>query len=605
MDFLTIISFVGFTALVAVVAWYATRNTDEKSADGYFLGGRSLGAVTIAGSLLLTNLSAEQIVGLNGQAFSEGIMVMAWETLAAIAIILGAIFLLPKYMTSGITTIPEFIEARFDANTKSLLSILFLFAYGLVLLPTILYGGSLAFSTMFDLPSVLGISEWSVIWLCVWIIGLIGIVYAIFGGLKAVAVSDLINAVGLLIGGLLIPIFGLMLIGDNSISEGLNVLWESNPDKFEMVGAVDSSIPFSTVFTGMMIAQMYYWGTNQSILQRVFAARSLKEGQKGMMLAALVKFLIPVVVVLPGIIAWHYFDGQLENADQAYPALVKEVLPDAFVGFFAAVLFGAVLSSFNSLLNSSATLFGFDLFKQFFNAKATEQQRVKAGKNFGLGLGLISMTIAPFIANAPDGLFSYIQSSLGSLSVPILAVVLVGMFTKKVPAIAAKTVMVGGVLIYLTSLLFLESSFRNNAVTDATKDGTITQVETIINKGNAEKLFNPKGIIIEKNETKAIEDQKLTAEELSTIKEKTPEEILTALKKVSVIKAQAYPHFLHIMGIIFALSIVYMLIMGKYKPSKVAYEPKVTEAIDVTPWKYTIVAAIVISLLVLSTYLIF
>ena len=324
-----------------------------------------------------------------------------------------------------------------------------------------------------------------------------------------------------------------------------------------------------------------------------------------MLFAAFVKFLIPVIVVLPGIIAWHYFDGQLANPDQAYPALVKEVLPGAFVGFFAAVLFGAVLSSFNSLLNSSATLFGFDLFKQFFNNEATESQRVKAGKNFGLGLGLVSMTIAPFIAFAPDGLFNYIQSSLGSMSVPILAVVLIGMFTKKVPAIAAKAVMIGGVLLYLTSLLFLESSFRNGAVADATKDGTITQVETIINKGNAEKLFNPKGIIIEEKETKAIEDEKLTAEELSTIKEKTPEEILAALKKVSVIKAKAYPHFLHIMGIIFVLSIAFMLMMGKIRPQQTPYEPKITDAIDVTPWKYTIIVSIIITLLVLSTYLIF
>jgi len=551
MNVLTIFSFVGFTALVAFIAWYATRNTDEKSADGYFLGGRSLGAITIAGSLLLTNLSAEQIVGLNGQAFSEGIMVMAWETLAAIAIIIGAIFLLPKYMRSGITTIPEFIGVRFDANTKSLLSILFLFAYGLVLLPTILYSGSLAFSTLFDLPTVLGLSEWAVIWACVWIIGAIGIVYAIFGGLKAVAVSDLINAIGLLIGGLLIPIFGLLLIGDNSIGEGLNRLWAANPNKFEMAGAVDSSIPFSTVFTGMMIAQVYYWGTNQSILQRVFAAKSLKEGQKGMLFAALVKFLIPVIVVLPGIIAWHYFDGQLANADQAYPALVKEVLPEAFVGFFAAVLFGAVLSSFNSLLNSSATLFGVDLYKQFFNKEATDLERVKAGKNFGFGLGVISMSIAPFIIYAPDGLFSYIQQSLGSLSVPILAVVLIGMFTKNVPAIAAKTVMIVGVISYLISLIFLEPFFRGGALAQAKADG-----------------------IIDANQ-------------------------------LSIIEAQAYPHFLHIMGIIFVISMIYMLLMGKYRPLETPYEPEVTDVVDVTPWKYTIIASILITLLVLSTYLIF
>jgi len=551
MDLLTILSFVGFTALVAVIAWYATRKTDENSADGYYLGGRSLGAITIAGSLLLTNLSAEQIVGLNGQAFTEGILVMAWETLAAIAIIIGAVFLLPKYMRSGITTIPEFIETRFDANTKSLLSILFLFAYGIVLLPTILYSGSLAFSTMFDLPETLGMSQQAVIWLCVWIIGAIGIVYAIFGGLKAVAVSDLINAIGLLIGGLLIPIFGLMLIGDDSIGDGLSKLWNSNPDKFKIAGEVDSSIPVETIFTGMMIAQVYYWGTNQSILQRVFAAKSLKEGQKGMLLAALVKFLIPVIVVLPGIIAWEYFQGDLANADQAYPALVKEVLPAGLVGFFAAVLFGAVLSSFNSLLNSSATLFGVDLFKHFFKKDATEMETVKAGKKFGLILGVVSMTIAPFIAFAPDGLFSYIQSSLGSLSVPILAVVLVGMFTKKVPAIAAKSVMIGGVIIYLISLIVLEPSFRDSAVEAAQASG------------------------------------------------------ITDLKELSIIKAKAYPHFLHVMGIIFAVSIAYMLALGKYRPMKTPYEPKVTDAVDVTPWKYAMIAGIFIALLVLSTYFIF
>ena len=552
MAFITIFSFIGFTALVALVAWYATRKTDEKSADGYFLGGRSLGGLTIAGSLLLTNLSAEQIVGLNGQAFSEGIMVMAWETLAAIAIIFGAIFLLPKYMKSGITTIPEFIEIRFDAQTKSILSILFLFAYGVILLPTILYSGSIAFSTMFDIPGVLGMSEWVVIWICVWCIGSIGIIYAIFGGLKAVAVSDLINAFGLLIGGLLIPIFGLLLIGDGNIISGLTELWNNNPNKFEMKGAVDSSIPFTgTVLTGMMVAQIYYWGTNQSILQRVFAAKSLKQGQQGMLLAALVKFLIPVIVVLPGIIAWHHFDGRLENADQAYPALVKEVLPGGLVGFFAAVLFGAVLSSFNSLLNSSATLFGVDLFKPFFKSDATELETVKAGKKFGLFLGLISMSIAPFIFYASDGLFDYIQRSLGSMSVPILAVVLVGMFTKKVPAIAAKTIMIADVVLYVISIVFLEPYYRDSATEIATQRG------------------------------------------------------ITNVKELSLIQANAYPHFLEVMGVLFILSIIYMLIMSKISPKKTAYEPRITEAIDVTPWKYAIIVGVGITVLVMATYFIF
>ncbi len=548
---LSIISFAGFTILVAVIAWYSTRNTNENSADGFYLGGRSLGAITIAGSLLLTNLSAEQIVGLNGQAFSEGILVMAWETLAAIAMVITALWFLPKYMQKGITTIPEFIQSRFDENTKAILSVLFLIAFGIVLLPTILYAGSKAFMTMFELPETLGISETAAYWLCIWSIGLIGIIYAIYGGLKAVAVSDLVNAIGLLIGGLLIPFFGLALIGDGSIMDGLSALWTDNQDKFDVTGGVTSSIPVGTIFTGMMIAQMYYWGTNQAILQRVFAAKSLAEGQKGMLLAAFVKFLIPVIVVLPGIIAWNLFGSELSDADAAYPELVRRVLPSSLLGFFAAVLFGAVLSSFNSLLNSSATLFGFDLYKKFFNREATELQTVKAGKRFGIGLAIVSMSIAPFIRYAPDGLFSYIQQALGSLSVPILAVVVIGILTKKVPAIGAKIALIGGVIMYLISLLVIGPNMVDSAMANAAANG------------------------------------------------------ITDAGELAIIEAEAYPHFLHIMGVLFVVNIIIMLVSGMIKPKTDIYIPETTDVIDTTPWKYATIVGILITLLVLSTYLIF
>ncbi|WP_394975464.1 solute:sodium symporter family transporter [uncultured Croceitalea sp.] len=552
MGTLSIISFLGFTLLVAGVAWYATRKTNEKSADGFYLGGRSLGALTIAGSLLLTNLSAEQIVGLNGQAFTEGILVMAWETLAAIAMVITAIWFLPKYMKKGITTIPEFIQGRFDENTKAILSVLFLIAFGIVLLPTILYAGSKAFITMFQLPEVLGISETACYWICVWSIGLIGIVYAIYGGLKAVAVSDLMNAIGLLVGGLLIPYFGLTMISDDgTITGGLAKLWSENQDKFDVTGGPTSSIPVGTIFTGMMIAQMYYWGTNQSILQRVFGAKSLKEGQKGVLLAAFVKFLIPVIVVLPGIIAYNMFGAELNDADASYPELVRRVLPASLLGFFAAVLFGAILSSFNSLLNSSATLFGFDLYKKLFNKTASELQTVKAGKRFGLGLAAISMTIAPFIRNAPDGLFAYIQESLGSLSVPILAVVLIGILTKKVPAIGAKIVLIAGVLMYLISQFVISPRMVENAITKAKASG------------------------------------------------------VTDVAELALVKAEAYPHFLHIMGILFVVNVIIMLVVGMIRPKTDVYVPKVTDVIDTTPWKYAWIVGGLISLLVLSTYLIF
>ena len=188
---------------VAGIAWWSTRSTDESSADGYFLAGRSLTAGVIAGSLLLTNLSTEQIVGLNGQAYTEGILVMAWETLAAMAMVVTAIFLLPRYLKGGITTVPQFLERRYDTFTKSLTSALFLSGYVVVLLPIVLYSGAVAFSAMFNLPELLDVSKTTSLWICVWGIGIIGSIYAVFGGLKAVAVSDTINAIGLLIGCLL------------------------------------------------------------------------------------------------------------------------------------------------------------------------------------------------------------------------------------------------------------------------------------------------------------------------------------------------------------------------------------------------------------------
>ena len=195
------IIFIAFTLLVGVIAYLATRNTNENSEDGYFLGGRSLTAPVIAASLLLTNLSTEQLVGLNGSAFNEGILVMAWETLAAIAMVVTATLLLPRYLKGGLTTIPQFLERRYDTATKSITSGLFLSGYVVVLLPIVLYSGAVAIIGMFDLTSLLNLSQGTTLVVTVWSIGLIGSVYAIFGGLKAVAVSDTVNAVGLLIGG--------------------------------------------------------------------------------------------------------------------------------------------------------------------------------------------------------------------------------------------------------------------------------------------------------------------------------------------------------------------------------------------------------------------
>ena len=248
---------------------------------------------------------------------------MAWETLAAIAMIITAIFLLPRYLKGGITTVPTFLERRYDKTTKAITSGLFLTGYVVVFLPIVLYSGSLALSTMFDIPGLFGISKNAALWVCVFSIGIIGSIYAIFGGLKAVAVSDTINAVGLIVGGVLIPVFGLIEIGGGSFTEGITVLTSSHPEKLNAIGSSSSSIPFATIFTGMMLVQLFYWGTNQAIIQRALGAKDLKEGQKGLLLASFFKVLGPIIVVLPGIIAFHLFGDTLTNPDEAYPKSVS------------------------------------------------------------------------------------------------------------------------------------------------------------------------------------------------------------------------------------------------------------------------------------------
>ena len=547
---LSIFSFLGFTILVAVISYLATRKTNESSSDGYFLGGRSLTAGVIAGSLLLTNLSTEQIVGLNGSAYKDGLSVMAWETLAAIAMVITAMFLLPRYLKGGLTTVPQFLAKRFDITTKTITSGLFLTGYVVVLLPVILYSGSVAISGMFDVPTLLGVSKTSAIVICIWGIGIIGSIYAVFGGLKAVAVSDSINAIGLLVGGILIPIFGLMAIGDGSIFGGLDVLMAANPERFDSTGNHGQEVPFATIFTGMMLVQLFYWGTNQQIIQRALGAKNLAEGQKGLLLASFIKILGPLILVLPGMIAYYYFDGGLASRDLAYPELVRAVLPKPLIGFFAAVLFGAILSSFNSVLNSSVTLFGIDVYKQHINKEAAEKTVVKYGKIFGICLAIAAMFIAPLIANA-GSLFNYLQQINGIYSIPIFTIIVVGYLTKRVPAIAAKIGIVLGSVLYIISQFWIGPNMVAAALEKAKEAGIID-----------------------------------------------PQEL-------RIIEADAYPHFLHIMAILFVLNVVIMLIIGKLYPRKEPFIQEYTKQVEITPWKHTNKVGLAICLFVIGIYIYF
>lgn len=447
MNTISIISFILATGGVAFFTYRIVHRMkkSDNATEEYFTGGRALTWPIVAGSLLLTNLSTEQLVGLNGAVFGDKALVgIAWEALAAFAMIATALVFLPRYLASGFTTTPAFLEKRFDKTTRSMVSGLFLFGYVTVLLPVVLYTGSLALIGMFDLNLPL--------WFVVATIGILGSSYAIFGGLKSVAVSDTLNGVGLLIGGLAIPFLALIALGDGSFFSGLAALTNDNPEYLTGLTQtnVDNkvvSVPWPTLLTGMMFIQVFYWSTNQVIVQRAMAAKSLAEGQKGVLFASAMKLVGPLMLCLPGIIALHMTDLTIDKQDQVYGAIVRHVLPDWSLGLFAAVLMGSILSSFNSALNSASTLFSLQFYNGYINRNATGEQIVKIGRYFSIGLAVTSIFIAPLLAQM-QSIFEYLQKVNGLYSVPIIGIFLLGITTKHVPAVAAKMGMIVGVGFY-------------------------------------------------------------------------------------------------------------------------------------------------------------
>ena len=442
----TLLSFFFFTGLVGLLTVFLTRGDDHATSEGYFLAGRRLTGGIIAGSLLLTNLSTEQLVGLNGAAFNDGICVMAWEVVAAVSLVIMALFFLPKYLKSGITTVPQFLEERFDSHTRTITTLIFVIAYAGILLPIILYTGATGLIGILDIKSITGLQSDSVVlWMTVWLIGILGSLYAIFGGLRTVAVSDTINGFGLLVGGVAISYFGLLAVAgpEGGAWQGLQVLRESQPEKFNSIGGSQQSVPFSTLFTGVLLLNLFYWTTNQQIIQRTFGASSLSEGQKGVLLAGLFKVLAPLILVLPGIIAYHLYAADDLPGDHAYGTLVRNVLPVWLTGFFAAVMVGAILSSFNSALNSTATLFSLGVFKGLLKPDASQSQVIAAGKWCGWLVAIAAMSSAPLLAGQ-ESIFGYLQKMNALYFIPIFSVMLVGMYSKYVPAEAANLALIVG-----------------------------------------------------------------------------------------------------------------------------------------------------------------
>ena len=423
-----------------------------------FLAGRTLSWTLIGFSLIASNISTEHFVGMAGQAFGRvGLAIASYEWMSAIVLVFVAWWLLPRFLEAGIYTMPEYLEYRYDVGARTTMAIFMMVAYVIVFLATVLYSGAVALDAIFDLTGFFQArfdlpADDAAFWASVagiWLIGLIAGCYTIYGGLKAVVWSDLIQGAGLLLGGVVVAYLGLRLLGDGSILDGWASFREVNADKLHVVLPWnDPDVPWLAVFVGgLWIPNIFYWGLNQFITQRTLGAKSLAEGQKGIFFAAWLKLLIPFIIVMPGILAFQLYGDVITNGDLAYPHMIKELLPPYLRGMMFAALCGAVMSSFNSGINSASTIFTIDIYKRFLRPEASNRDEVRVGRIATAVIVVIACLWAPVISGF-QGVFNYIQEIWGFISPGIVAAFLVGIVLKKAPAIAAKGAMWLGLPLY-------------------------------------------------------------------------------------------------------------------------------------------------------------
>ncbi|MDK7114925.1 solute:sodium symporter family transporter [Staphylococcus pettenkoferi] len=456
MNWISIILFIIVVGGVSVYAYVRSKRVNTDNTDGFFMGGRSLTGFTVASTIIMTNLSTEQIVGQNGQSYSVGMEVMAWEVTAAVAVVLLAWVFLPKYLRYGVTTISEFLEMRYDSFTKKLVSILFIITYVLSFLPVVLYSGSLVFNKMFHVSDYLGVSNNTAVIIISSVIGIIGIIYLFVGGLSLSAFSDTLYGIALIIGGLAITILGLGHLGNGNFLHGFDHIVQHTPEKLNGWGAVDSSVvPWPTLFFGMFFNNLFFWCGNQMIVQKALAAKNLKESQKGAIYLSLFKVFGPIFTVIPGVIAFNMFGSHISTSDNAFPKLLSTVLPDWAYGLFGAIIFGAILSSFVGSLNSTTTLFTLDFYKPLVGRKASDKHVAIVGHVATVLIGAIVVIIAPLISLFPSGLYAVVQQFNGIYSMPLLVLILVGFFAKRTSKLGAKVALITHIVLYGALTYFL------------------------------------------------------------------------------------------------------------------------------------------------------
>lgn len=450
--------------IISLGLWVSrSKDGEKKGTKDYFLAGKTLPWWAIGSPLIAANISAEQFIGMSGSGFSIGLAIASYEWMAALTLIIVAKYFLPVFIEKGIYTIPEFVENRFKSrNLKTILAVFWLVLFIFVNLTSVLYLGSLALETILGVPMMYAIIG----------LALFAVVYSLYGGLSAVAWTDVVQVFFLILGGLFTTVLAVSYIGgDGGIMEGLSKMTQAAPDHFKMILEKDNpqfmNLPgIAVLIGGLWVANLYYWGFNQYIIQRALAAKSINEAQKGLVFAAFLKLIVPVLVVVPGIAAFVITTNPelmvglgtmaqqhiptLSQADKAYPWLTQ-FLPVGAKGVVFAALAAAIVSSLASMLNSIATIFTMDIYKEYIGPKASETRLVNVGRISAVVALIIACFIAPLLGGI-DQAFQYIQEYTGLVSPGILAVFLLGLFWKKTNAKGA----IIGVVLSIPFALFLK-----------------------------------------------------------------------------------------------------------------------------------------------------
>ncbi len=444
------IVFIGYALLIISIGLYVSRKKKghERNAEDYFLAGKSLPWWAVGASLIAANISAEQMIGMSGSGMAIGLAIASYEWMAAITLIIVGKYFLPIFIEKGLYTIPQFIEKRYSTNLKTILAVFWIALFIFVNLTSVLFLGGKAIDT------ILGNGDGSMIFPAIIALACFAAAYSIYGGLAAVAWTDVVQVTLLVIGGFITSIIALdNVTPDGGIFNGLSHVYETAGDKFHMILKKDNpefaNLPgIAVLIGGLWVANLYYWGFNQYIIQRTLAAKSLKEAQRGIIFAAFLKLLIPLFVVVPGIIAYVMFtqpagtaiidgvgdafakaDGTI-NYDKAYPWLISTFIPAGLKGLVVAALAAAIVSSLASMVNSTSTIFTMDIYKPYFENKKAKNKDVAVGRISGSIALTIAIFVAPALGNIEQA-FQYIQEYTGLVSPGILAVFMLGLFYKK------------------------------------------------------------------------------------------------------------------------------------------------------------------------------